>query len=105
LFLFPLFVALALALLVVIVVVGLLDGRVSGCEDIMLLVLLGLCVRREQREKAVDLVNGLGLRVVRAVAEGEYRWRGEMVGTEGLAGLGVDRLRGGDGSERAFGQN
>lgn len=28
-----------------------------------------------------------------------------MVGTEGFAGLGIDRLSSGDGSERAFGQN
>lgn len=71
----------------------------------MLLVLLDLCVRREQREKAVDLVDGRGLRVVRAVAEGEYCWRGKVVGTEGLASLGIDGLCGSNSSERAFGQN
>jgi hypothetical protein len=59
LFLLTLLVALAFALLVVIVVVRLLDGRVCGCKNVMLLVLLDFCVRREQREKTVDLVDGL----------------------------------------------
>lgn len=71
----------------------------------MLLVFLDFCIGGKQGKQAFDLVDGLGFGVVRAVAKWEYRWRGEMVGTEGFARLGVDRLCGGDGSERAFGQN
>lgn len=68
----------------------------------MFLVLFALRGGREEREEALDFVDGGRVSVVGAVAEKKGGGWGEVVGSVGVVGPGVDGLGGHDCGEGAF---
>ena len=97
-------IALAFALLRIILI-SLLDRGICSGENIMLLVLFDFGTRRQKGEQALDFVDRLGLRVVRAMAQREFCRRGKMARTIRLVRFWIDGLCSHDGSQRAFSQH
>ncbi|KKA16598.1 hypothetical protein T310_9802, partial [Rasamsonia emersonii CBS 393.64] len=76
--------------------------RVGRGEGVVFLVAHGLLVRAEQGQETLDFVDRSIFFIVRAVSEGKSGRRMEVLRTDGVVRLGVDRLISHDRREGAF---